>query len=327
MVSSGLPLVYIAHRIDADGRQAYGARLRGLAECVVAADLAPPDRQQRLAQAEVLATFSPAHELGESELQQVSHLSLVQCLAAGRDRFPFERFQGPAVAFNPGAAAQPIAEHALALVLAAAKNLLPRHQQMAQGQFNQSEPNTRLAGKTAAVIGLGAIGSRVATLLQALGVTVRAINRSGHASAAVALCRTLDGLGAVLDEADIVVVAIELNHATQGLIGRAELQRMRPDAILVNVSRAAVVQQDALYEHLRTHPQFRAGLDVWWYEPMHGGGFELAHPFFTLPNLIGSPHNSPMVPGIMTDLIDAASANIARHLRGEMVLHLSTSAM
>ena len=69
MVSSGLPLVYIAHRIDADGRQAYGARLRGLAECVVAADLAPPDRQQRLAQAEVLATFSPAHELGESELQ------------------------------------------------------------------------------------------------------------------------------------------------------------------------------------------------------------------------------------------------------------------
>lgn len=137
----------------------------------------------------------------------------------------------------------------------------------------------------------------------------------------------LDGLGQVLDQADIVVVAIELNHATQGLIGRAELQRMRPDAILVNMSRAAVVQQDALYEHLQSHPQFRAGLDVWWQEPMHGGAFEVAHPFFSLPNLIGSPHNSPMVPGIMTDLIEAASANIARFLRGEPVQHLATSAM
>lgn len=326
-MSGGLPIVLIAHRVDADGRQAYGARLKNLAQCVFAAEMAPSERQPCLGNAAVMSTFSPEHELGESELGQLSHLTMVQCLAAGRDRFPFERFQGTAVAFNQGAAAQPIAEHALALILAAAKNLLPRHHQMAQGQFNQSALNTRLAGKTAAVIGLGAIGSRVTALLRAFGVTVRAINRSGRTAQAVAMCHTLEGLGPVLDRADIVVVAIELNQATRGLIGRAELQRMQPDAILVNVSRAAVVQQDALYQHLQAQPQFRAGLDVWWQEPMHGGAFEVTHPFFTLPNLIGSPHNSPMVPGIMTELIEAASANIARHLRGEPVLHLATSAM
>jgi len=326
-MSQALPIVLIAHRLDADGRLAYEGRLAGLARCVVATELTPSERRQWISQATVLATFSPSHEVDESDLQEASRLSLVQCLAAGRDRFPFERFKGPAIAFNPGAAAQPIAEHALALILALAKNLLSRHQQMAQGQFNQMAVNLRLAGKTAAVIGLGAIGSRVSAMLQALDVTVRAINRSGRAPVSVPLCRTLDGLGVVLDQADIVVVAIELNHATVGLIGREELQRMRPDAVLVNVSRAAVVQQDALFEHLQTHPQFRAGLDVWWQEPMHGGGFELEHPFFTLPNLIGSPHNSPMVPGIMTDLIDAACANIARHLRGEPVLHLATRAL
>ncbi len=156
-----------------------------------------------------------------------------------------------------------------------------------QGHFNQSELNIRLAGKTAAVI----------------------------------------GLGPVLDEADIVVVAIELNHATQGLIGRAELQRMRPDAILANVSRATVLQQNALYELLRAQTRFRAALDVWWQEPMHGGAFEVAHPFFTLPNLIGSHHNSPMVPGIMTDLIAAVSVNIGLHLREEPMLHLATITM
>jgi len=326
-MNRGFPVVFIAHRVDSDGRQAYDSRLKGLADPIVAADLTPTERAHGLGKAKVLATFSPAQELTEPELQNLSHLKFVQCLAAGRDRFPFQRFQEPAVAFNPGAAAQPIAEHALALILAAAKNLLPRHHQLAQGQFDQSALNTRLAGTTAAVIGLGAIGSRVATLLQAFGVTVKAVNRSGRTIHRVALCETLNGLGQVLDHADIVVVAIELNHATQGLIGRAELQRMRPDAILVNMSRAAVVQQDALYEHLQSHPQFRAGLDVWWQEPMHGGAFEVAHPFFSLPNLIGSPHNSPMVPGIMTDLIEAASANIARFLRGEPVQHLATSAM
>jgi phosphoglycerate dehydrogenase-like enzyme len=122
-------------------------------------------------------------------------------------------------------------------------------------------------------------------------------------------------------------VCIALNAETLGRIGRRELALLRPDAILVNVSRAAVVQQDALFEHLSAHPQFRAGLDVWWDEPMHGGAFRLGHPFFDLPNVVGSPHNSPMVDGIMTDLALAAAANIARHLRGEPPQHVATSAM
>ena len=321
------PRVFVSHRVDDPVRSAYQDALAASADIDFAVDLAAPERQAALARSRVLACFSPTHELSDEERLCTSQLTLVQCLAAGRDRFPFAQFTGPAVAFNPGAAAAPIAEHALALVLAAAKNLLPRHRQLAQGEFNQSAVNSRLHGRTAAVIGLGAIGSRVAALLQVMGVSVRAINRSGRTGQPVALCRTLDGLDAVLADADIAVVCIELNRATDGVIGSRELALLKPDAILVNVSRAAVVQQTALYDHMLAHPGFRCGLDVWWKEPMHGGPFALEHPFFELPNLIGSPHNSPMVEGIMTDIARAAAANIARHLRGEVVLHVESSAM
>jgi phosphoglycerate dehydrogenase-like enzyme len=322
------PVVYVSHHVDEPVRAAYRGSLSPWADVVFGTDLGEQGRLQAIARARVLACFSPIHELSDAAICEVAHLSLVQCLAAGRDRFPFERFaRRTLVAFNPGAAAGPIAEHAVALLLAAAKNLLPRHHALAQGRFEQSAKNTRLHGRTAAVIGLGAIGTRVTVLLQALGVGVRAVNRSGSTRLPVQRCCRLDELDAALADADIAVVCIALNAETLGRIGRRELALLRPDAILVNVSRAAVVQQDALFEHLSAHPQFRAGLDVWWDEPMHGGAFRLGHPFFDLPNVVGSPHNSPMVDGIMTDLALAAAANIARHLRGEPPQHVATSAM
>ena len=318
-------LVAVAHAADAAVREAYLGELSTFADVRFLADGSELERQAWLRQATVLATFSPQHELKDGDMAALGELRFVQCLAAGRDRFPFEAFASCTVAFNQGAAAEPIAEHALALVLAAAKNLLARHNDLAAGHFKQSGVNMRLAGGTAAVIGLGAIGSRVAYLLRAMGMKIRAINRSGRTALPVELCRTLDGLHEVLDGADIVIVAIELNRQTKDLIGATQLRLLKPDAILVNVSRAAVVQQEALYAHLTQQPGFRAGLDVWWNEPMHGGQFRLEHPFLGLPNVIGSPHNSPMVHGIFSDLAAAAACNVARFLNGQPPLHVATS--
>ncbi|MEO6625111.1 MAG: NAD(P)-dependent oxidoreductase [Burkholderiaceae bacterium] len=320
-------LVFVSHPAGPEVRRTYINLLSPLAEVVFAADLGPDERHTAFAAASVLVTFSPERELDETEINRVGHLGMVQCLAAGRDRFPFQHFAGVRVAFNPGAAAAPIAEHTLALILAAAKNLFPRHRQLVAGEFNQAGVNTRLDGGTAAVIGLGAIGSKVARLLQAFGMKVRAVNRSGNTPQPLEMCRTLAHLDEVLDQSDVAVISVELNAATKDLIGIRQLQLLRPNAILVNVSRAAVVQEDALFQHLKANPEFRAGLDVWWVEPMHAGKIELGHPFFELPNVIGSPHNSPMVEGIFVDLARAASSNIARFLDGQEPRHLADRPM
>ena len=316
-------LVFVAHAAGSEVRQAYINTLSPLAELVFAADLERTERHREFAAARVLVTFSPERELDEAELKSVVHLELVQCLAAGRDRFPFDRFAGVPIAFNPGAASAPIAEHTVALILAAAKNLLPRHQQLVAGEFNQFGVNTRLSGGIAAVVGLGAIGSKVARLLQAFGMKIRAVNRSGSTPQPVEMCRTLARLDEVLNQADVLVISAELNSETKDLIGARELGMLKPNAILVNVSRAAVVQEAALFQHLKANPGFRVGLDVWWVEPMHAGKFALGHPFFELPNVIGSPHNSPMVEGIFVDLALAASVNIARFLNMQEPWHLA----
>lgn len=322
-----LPAVVVAHAADPIVRSVYLQELSSRAEVRFLADMAGPDRIARLQETRVLVSFSPDRELDADDLRVLKQTPFVQCLAAGRDRFPFELFAHSAVAFNQGAAAGPIAEHALAMVLAAAKNLMLRHHQMEQGEFNQSGVNTRLDGGTAVVLGLGAIGSRVAQLLQAVGMKIHGVNRSGLTPNPVDACVRLKDLDAALVQADVLVIAAELNAQTENAIGEKQLRLLKPDAILVNVSRAALVQQAALFSHLKKNPGFRACLDVWWNEPMHSGKFALEYPFFELPNVLGSPHNAPMVSGIFADLARDAARNITRFLDGETPLHLASSRM
>jgi phosphoglycerate dehydrogenase-like enzyme len=79
------------------------------------------------------------------------------------------------------------------------------------------------------------------------------------------------------------------------------------------------VDERALYEHLRDHPGFGAGIDVWWHEPGPGEKFATRYPLLELPNLIGSPHNSGAVAGVQQDAARQAAENVRRYLRGEPV--------
>jgi phosphoglycerate dehydrogenase-like enzyme len=97
---------------------------------------------------------------------------------------------------------------------------------------------------------------------------------------------------------------------------------MKPTAILVNVARGPIVDQGALYDHLRTHPEFGAGIDTWWDEPAGDAPFRTDYPFCDLPNVIGSPHNSSIVPGTMLSAARLAAENMRRYLRGEAVTGL-----
>jgi phosphoglycerate dehydrogenase-like enzyme len=87
----------------------------------------------------------------------------------------------------------------------------------------------------------------------------------------------------------------------------------------VNVARGAIIDQGALYQHLRAHPKSGAGIDTWWDEPAGDAQFRTEYPFFELPNLIGSPHNSSIVDGTMLSAARLAAHNVRRYLRGEAV--------
>jgi phosphoglycerate dehydrogenase-like enzyme len=115
------------------------------------------------------------------------------------------------------------------------------------------------------------------------------------------------------------VVSLPLTTATRGLIGAAELAAMKPDAILVNVARGAIVDEDALFGHLQAHPDFTAGIDAWWDEPGYGRPFRPRLPFLSLPNVLGSPHNSGLVPGMVSESMAAAAKNVAAFLAGQPV--------
>ena len=145
------------------------------------------------------------------------------------------------------------------------------------------------------------------------------INRRGTTDAPVEFVGKASDLKKALETADVVVVATPLNRETRDLIGRNELEWMKEDAILINVGRGEVINPKALYDHLKSHPNFRAGIDTWWSEPADRGPFEPDYPFFDLPNIIGSPHCADHVPRSMAGATRKALENVKRFLLGNNI--------
>ena len=262
-------------------------------------------------------------ELRSHELALIAGARLLQTMSAGVDFIPFSTLPpGLPVAGNGGAYAEPMAEHALAMALAAAKRLIVEHTALANGVFNQLEMNRMLAGGVCGIFGFGGIGEATAKLMRALGMRIHAVNRRGATDAQVDWIGGVDRLDDLLAASDVLLISAPLSRTTRGIIDAAALARMKPDAILVNLARGELIDEAALYAHLCAHPRFTACIDAWWIEPMRHNEFRTHHPFLELPNVIGSPHNSAMVDGNYDGVLRAGVENCLRALRGEPPLRI-----
>jgi phosphoglycerate dehydrogenase-like enzyme len=314
-------VLLVTFQIDA-AQQAALATAAG-AKVVVLHGLDPAARAEALRRATVVLARNTDVELKPEERPHLAKLKLLQYITAGVDYITLSDLPADLrIACNGGAYAEPMAEHAVAMVFAAAKRLLIEHANLAKGTFNQFVPNRMLAGAVCGVLGFGGIGVATARRMRALGLKVHAINRRGRGDEPVDWIGTPDRLDELLRASDVLVISLPLTRKSERMIGARELGLMKPDAILVNLARGEIVDEDALYKHLQANPRFTACIDAWWIEPVRHGRFAMDRPFLELPNVVASPHNSASVGGQREMALGAAAANCRRVLAGEAPLHL-----
>lgn len=238
-------------------------------------------------------------------------VSWVHVTGTGVDAFPFDLLGDRVLTTSRGASAVPISEWALAAMLAFEKRLPEVWHDVTPDRWRTGVTLGGLAGRRLALVGLGAIGSRVARLAQAFEMTVVALRRTEQPSPVpgVELASSLEDL---LPGAAHVVLAAPLTAATHHLIGPAAFSAMSSGVHLVNVARGGLVDQEALRSALDDGLVARASLDAVDPEPLPAGHWLYEHPLVRL-----SPHISWSGPGAIETLMDDFFENCRRRLVGE----------
>jgi phosphoglycerate dehydrogenase-like enzyme len=233
----------------------------------------------------------PTLKMPDAFYSAAPRLRLVQLLSAGYDDVDLaaaRRAKVP-VANNGGANAISVAEHAMMLMLTVARRVIWQHGSVAAGRWRGNGPSPRmyeLFSKTLGIVGLGTIGKKVARLGKAFGMRVEyydIVRLNEDAEDALGVRFRL--LNEVLSNADVVSLHVPLNDSTRGMIGKGELARMKPTAILINTSRGPVVDEGALYHALSAGKLFGAGLDVFDREPP-----PTDNPLLKLDNVVLTAH-------------------------------------
>jgi phosphoglycerate dehydrogenase-like enzyme len=256
-------------------------------------------------------------------LDQAPKLRFVQSISAGVDQYGQEAFRarGVRLASAQGVNANAVSEHAMALILAAAR-LLPQardnqakhHWRPMIGEIAQREDE--LGGKTLLVVGLGRIGGRLARLAKAFGMRVVGLRRDPAAGAEGAdEVHAIASLRDWLPQADVVALTCPLTPETTGLISAEALAAMKPTARLVNVARGKVVDEAALIAALREGRIAGAALDVTVEEPLPE-----ASPLWDLPTVFITPHSAGETQRYEDNVIDILLENLERLQRGETQL-------
>ncbi len=193
--------------------------------------------------------------------------------------------------------AVPVAEMAITLMLALAKELIPTDSALRKNDWSlryQSNIIIQLAGKKALIVGYGSVGKEIATRCRAFDMTVTAIRSSGAGEEAdgVSVYAPSD-MERLLPAAEVLFLSVPLTDQTKGMIGEKQLALLPDGAIIINLSRGRIIDEQALYESLKSG-KIKAGLDVWYNYPQDTSSrtntSPSEYPFHDLPNVAMTPH-------------------------------------
>jgi D-3-phosphoglycerate dehydrogenase / 2-oxoglutarate reductase len=220
---------------------------------------------------------------------------------------------GVAVTFAPGRNAESTAEHTIGMMLAAMRRIPVAHNSVVAGRwesgmFAYEETGLEVAGSTVGLVGAGAIGSRVATVLRAMGATVLVSDPYAGVESV-----PLDDL---LRRSTVVSLHARLTDETRGMIGERELALMPAGSVLVNCARGGLLDYHALAKSLTDGHLFGAALDVYDEEPLPAD-----HPLRDAPNVVMTPHLAGASRAVAANAARMVGVEAARWLAGEPPLH------
>jgi phosphoglycerate dehydrogenase-like enzyme len=213
---------------------------------------------------------------------------------------------------SSGAYDQPVAEHVMASVLAIAKRLPIAWRDQSAHRWASDTSVTDVRGATLLVIGMGHIGQEVARLATALGMRVAEIRHAAETALS-----TSKRIAEAVADADFVVVCVPLTPDTRNLIGAAVIHSMRGSAWIINVSRGAVIEHDALFVACRDATIGGAAIDVWWEEPL-----PVSSAWWDLPNVILTPHRANSSPTLYQRTLELFLENLGRFKTGQSLVNV-----
>jgi phosphoglycerate dehydrogenase-like enzyme len=223
-----------------------------------------------------------------------------------------------------------VAQHALALLLSCANRLVEADMTFRKGDWHHSHAGANperleslsLYGKTCLLLGYGAIGKKLAGMVQSLGMKVSVLKRTTSESETDnVLVYTTTQLHEALANAEVVICSLPGTPETLNLLGETAFQAMKPNSILVNVGRGKVIDQYALYDALKSKHLLAAGIDVWWNYPKNKNvreqTFPSDAPLHELPNIIMSPHRANQTLGEEQARLEDIAKTIQAIAQGE----------
>jgi glyoxylate reductase len=250
---------------------------------------------------------------GEPQLKVISNF------AVGYDNVDVEAAtaRGVAVCNTPGVLTETTADHAWALMMAAARRIVESVDYVRAGKWITWSPTLLLGrdlhGATLGIVGFGRIGKEVARRAGGFNMRTLAYDTYQDEAAAAELGVEFRSLDDLLRESDFVTIHVTLTPETTHLIGARELDLMKPEAVLVNAARGPVIDTDALVEALRQQSIWGAALDVTDPEPLPAD-----HPLISMPNVVVVPHTASATIATRDKMATLAARNLLAVLDGEM---------